>query len=44
MWYQLLAQKGYIIWQCDNRTAGGKGMESTWPLYRHFGESELRDI
>ena len=44
MWYQLLAQKGYIIWQCDNRTAGGKGVESTWPLYRHFGESELRDI
>jgi len=44
MWYQLLAQKGYIIWQCDNRTASGKGVESTWPLYRHFGESELRDI
>lgn len=44
MWYQLLAQKGYIIWQCDNRTAGGNGVESTWPLYRHFGESELRDI
>ena len=44
MWYQLLAEKGYVIWECDNRTASGKGAESTWPLYRHFGESELRDI
>jgi len=44
MWHQLLAQKGYIIWVCDNRTASGKGLESTWPVYRNFGELELRDI
>lgn len=44
LFHQLLAQKGYIIWVCDNRTASGKGMESTWPVYKNFGELELRDI
>ena len=44
MWYQALAQKGYLIWVCDNRTASGKGEESTWSVYRNFGELELRDI
>ncbi len=44
MFHQLLAQKGYIIWICDNRTASGKGMEATWPVYKNFGELELRDL
>jgi len=44
MYHQLLAQMGIIVWICDNRTASGKGMESTWPVYRNFGELELRDI
>jgi dipeptidyl-peptidase-4 len=44
MYHQLLAQQGLIVWICDNRTASGKGSESEWPLYRNFGESELRDI
>ena len=44
MFHQLLSQKGYIIWVCDNRTASGKGMESTWPVYKNFGELELRDL
>jgi dipeptidyl-peptidase 4 len=44
MFHQLLAQKGYIIWICDNRTASGKGMDSTWPVYKNFGELELRDL
>jgi dipeptidyl-peptidase-4 len=44
MWHQLLAQKGYIIWILDNRTASSKGVESSWPVYRNFGELELRDI
>jgi dipeptidyl-peptidase-4 len=44
MWHQMLAQKGYIIWICDNRTASGKGLESTWLVYKNFGELELRDI
>jgi dipeptidyl-peptidase 4 len=44
MWHQMLAQKGYIIWVCDNRTASNKGVQSAWPLYKNFGELELRDL
>ncbi len=44
LWHQMLAQKGYLIWICDNRSASGKGAQSTWPIYRNFGELEHRDI
>lgn len=44
MWYHLLAEKGYIIWICDNRTASGKGVESTWNVYRKFGQTEVPDL
>lgn len=44
MWHQMMAQKGYIIWICDNRTASGKGEEATWKAYQNLGELELRDI
>jgi dipeptidyl-peptidase-4 len=44
MYHQLLADRGIIVWICDNRTASGKGAESEWPLFKNFGEIELRDI
>ena len=44
LWHQMMAQKGYIIWILDNRTASGKGTESEWPIYKNFGELELRDL
>ena len=44
MYHQLLAQQGVIVWMMDNRTASGKGLQSAWPLYKNFGETELRDI
>ncbi|MGH9904886.1 MAG: S9 family peptidase [Pyrinomonadaceae bacterium] len=44
MWHQLLAQKGYLIWILDNRTASGQNAEITWQVYRNFGELELRDL
>lgn len=44
MFLQLLAEQGILVWECDNRTASGKGAESTWPVFRRFGESELRDV
>lgn len=44
LWHQLMAEKGYIIWICDNRTASGKGAESVWPVYKNFGALELRDL
>ena len=44
LWHQMLAQKGYIIWICDNRSASGRGMEPTWLVYKNLGELELRDL
>jgi dipeptidyl-peptidase-4 len=44
LWHQLLAQKGYIVWVCDNRTASGRGVSPTWQSYKNFGELELRDL
>ena len=44
MYNQLLAEKGIVVWLCDNRTASGKGVESTWPAYLRLGETELQDI
>jgi dipeptidyl-peptidase-4 len=44
LYHQYLAGRGIIVWICDNRTASGKGAESTWPVYKNFGELELRDL
>ena len=44
MFLQLVAQQGIVVWVCDNRSASGKGIESTWACYQKFGESELADI
>jgi len=44
MWHQMLAQKGYIIWICDNRTASGKGAEATRTGYLKLGQTEARDL
>ncbi|HEX3583422.1 MAG TPA: S9 family peptidase, partial [Thermoanaerobaculia bacterium] len=41
---QLIAQQGVVVWICDNRAASGKGAVSAWTLYKHFGETELRDM
>ena len=43
LWHQMLAQKGYLIWVLDNRTASAKGVRSAHPIYRNAGELELRD-
>jgi dipeptidyl-peptidase 4 len=44
LWHQMLAQQGYIIWVCDNRSASGKGAESVYPVYKNLGPLELRDL
>jgi dipeptidyl-peptidase-4 len=44
MYWQLLAQKGIIVWMCDNRSASGKGAQSAWPVYQRLGQTELADI
>lgn len=44
LWHQMLAQKGYIIWICDNRSASQQGIASTYPIYRNLAELELKDL
>jgi dipeptidyl-peptidase-4 len=44
MFHQLLAQHGVIVWVLDNRSAGGKGAQSQWPVYGRLGELELQDL
>ncbi len=44
LWHQMLAQKGYIIWMCDNRSASTKGIAAAYPIHRNMGQHELEDI
>ncbi|NOT46103.1 MAG: S9 family peptidase [Acidobacteria bacterium] len=44
LFYQLLAQRGVIVWLLDNRSASGKGAQSRWPVYGRLGEVELADL
>lgn len=41
---QMWAQKGFIVWRCDNRSASGKGARWAWTTYKQLGPGELRDI
>jgi dipeptidyl-peptidase-4 len=42
-WYQMLAQKGYIVACVDNRGTGGKGSEFKKMTYKELGKYELID-
>ncbi len=44
LFLHLLAQRGVLVWICDNRSASGKGARSSWASYKRFGETELADI
>ena len=44
LWHHFLAQRGYLVWMCDNRSASGKGVKGIWEAYERLGEVELRDI
>ncbi|MBI5364531.1 MAG: S9 family peptidase [Planctomycetes bacterium] len=44
LFFQLLAQKGVVVWVCDNRTASGRGAVSAWPCWKQLGVTELADI
>jgi dipeptidyl-peptidase-4 len=44
LFHQLLAQRGIVVWICDNRSASGKGAQSVWPAYKRMGELELQDV
>jgi dipeptidyl-peptidase-4 len=44
LFHQLLAQRGIVVWICDNRSASGKGARSAWAAYKRMGELELQDV
>ncbi len=47
-WYgltleQILAARGYVVWQLDNRGSKGRGLAFEAPIYRHLGKQEVAD-
>lgn len=44
MWFRYLAQQGFVVWMCDNRSASAKGIRPTWEAYQQMGVVELADL
>jgi dipeptidyl-peptidase-4 len=42
-WDQVLAQRGFVVWQLDNRGTAGRGHTFETGLFRRFGRQELSD-
>jgi len=42
-WDQVLAHRGFIVWQMDNRGSAGRGHAFETPLQGRFGKVELED-
>jgi dipeptidyl-peptidase-4 len=40
---QVLAHKGYVVWQCENRGGLGRGHAFETPIYYKLGVTELTD-
>lgn len=43
-WHQFLAQQGYGVWICDNRSASGRGLVSMDGVHKKLGVQELADL
>jgi len=43
LWFQLLAQKGYIVFMLDNRGTGGRGESFKKIVYKNLGYWEIND-
>jgi dipeptidyl-peptidase-4 len=43
LWYQMLAQEGYIIFMLDNRGTGGRGKSFKNIVYKNLGYWEVND-
>ena len=42
-WEQVLAQRGFVVWQVDNRGSTGRGHKFESAIYHNMGERELAD-
>ncbi|MCA8976646.1 MAG: DPP IV N-terminal domain-containing protein [Planctomycetes bacterium] len=44
LWHQLLVQRGYVVFVCDNRSASGTGRRYAKACWKRPGQSELSDL
>jgi dipeptidyl-peptidase 4 len=44
LFHQMLADQGYVVWVCDNRSASGKGLVSAAGVWKNLGSQELADV
>jgi dipeptidyl-peptidase-4 len=42
-WPQVLAQRGFVVWQLDNRGSSGRGHQWESRVFRNLGAQELKD-
>ena len=42
-WEQALAQRGFVVWQVDNRGTAGRGHAFESKVFRNLGAQELKD-
>ena len=42
-WQQVLADRGYLVWQLENRGSTGRGHAFEAPIYRELGKQEVAD-
>src|SRR5438270_9157470 len=42
-WEQVLAHRGFVVWQLDNRGSSGRGHAFESPVYHEMGRTELED-
>jgi len=43
LWFEMMAEKGYIIFALDNRGSYRRGHNFELPIYHHLGKVELED-
>jgi dipeptidyl-peptidase 4 len=43
LWFEMMAEKGYIIFALDNRGSYRRGHNFEVPIYHHLGKVELQD-
>lgn len=43
LWYEYMAQKGYIIFSMDGRGSSNRGLEFEQAIFRNAGETEMKD-
>jgi len=44
LWHHFLAQQGFVVWICDNRSASNHGTAGAHHAYRRLGQTELEDL